>query len=148
MKKTIIFLLIALSAFSLGCTTSQPPVYTPTPTATSIAFPAITPMYDIRFNNFTAHTNGEIKFKAFGKSAYALSDLKWIVKGEEIKDYSKIWVDYDIGTANLMIKGAAEGQLMFMKTGQTWIAGTPIPVLIVEKNSGIVLVEKNLIVQY
>ncbi|MEM2933521.1 MAG: hypothetical protein QXL78_01200 [Methanocellales archaeon] len=147
-------LIVAIIFGSIGCaappTPTPTPTYTPTPTAATPSPAAtITPAYEIRFDNFTAHTDGKIKFRAFGKSSYSLSDLKWVVKGEEIKDYSKIIVGYeeDIGTANTMIKGAAEGQPIYIKTGQSWIAGTPISILIVEKQSGIVLVEKNLIVQ-
>jgi len=150
MKKTTLFLLLALTLIFSGCTTSQPPpaAYTPTPTSAATAAPSVaaTPAYEIRFDNFTAHTNGEIRFKGFGKSSYALSDLKWIVNWEEIKDYSKIWVDYDIGTANTMIK-AGGGQPMYIKTGQSWTAGTPVAIRITEKSSGIVLVDKILIVQ-
>lgn len=151
MKKTTLFLLLALTLIFSGCTTSQPPpaAYTPTPTSAATAAPSVaaTPAYEIRFDNFTAHTNGEIRFKAFGKSSYALSDLKWIVRGEEVTDYSKIWLDYDIGTPNTMIRGAAEGQPMYIKTGQSWTAGTPVAIRITEKSSGIVLVDKILIVQ-
>ncbi len=143
--KRFILLLILLIFFS-GCTT-QPPAYTPTPTPTPAA--TITPAYEIRFDNFTAYTDGKIKFRAFGRSSYALSDLRWVVKGEEIKDYSRIIVGYeeDIGTPNTMIRGAAEGQPIYIKTGQSWIAGTPVSILIVERQSGIVLVERYLIVQ-
>ncbi|MEM2924849.1 MAG: hypothetical protein QXJ68_04085 [Methanocellales archaeon] len=150
-NKVIFLLLLLLISIFPGCTT-QPPsqAYTPTPTpSTPTPEATITPAYDIRFDNFAAYTDGKIKFRVFGKSSYALSDLKWVVNGVEIKDYSKIIVGYqeDIGTANTMIRGAAEGEPIYIKTGQSWGAGAVVSILIVEKQSGIVLVEKNLFVQ-
>jgi hypothetical protein len=156
-KKIIFPLLFILILIFSGCTT-QPPTYTPTPTATPTPtstaptptpVATVTPAYEIRFDNFTAYIDGKIKFRAFGRSSYALSDLKWVVGGEEIKDYSKIIVGYeeDIGTANTMIRGAAEGQPIYIKTGQSWMVGTPISILIVEKQSGIVLAERTVAVQ-
>ncbi len=153
MKKINLILLIALAVFSLGCTTSQPPstpAYTPTATQTTAASsPAVTPAYDIRFDNFTAHTDGKVRFRAFGKSSYSLSDLKWFINLDELKDYSKIIVGYqeDIGTTNTMIRGAPEGEPIYIKTGQSWMTGTPVSIKIMEKQSGIVLVDKILIVQ-